>query len=101
MDQIDISIEGQTVVSAKTRMPSERNIEVNALSQVSATVTTICNGRDADDNMRDLVQRDRLSNDVRVGVENVLPEFVSHDNAWLRRGRVRLCISPGGIESRT
>ena len=63
-------------------MPFERNKEffrVNALKLIRC---------DADHDMRDVVQRQRLPDDVRIGAQPVLPESVSQNHDGLRRERV-------------
>ena len=46
--------------------------------------------RDADHDMRDVIQRERLADDVRIGAQMVLPEPVSqnHDGFSLQRSSI-------------
>ena len=73
-------------------IPSERKKE---LSFLIAHVTGKMLRRDADHDMRDAIQRERLSDDVRIGAQLVLPVAVSqnHDGFSCQR------VIPGRVES--
>ena len=62
---------------SEKRMPFERNKEFSSLkTEVALELIR----RDADHDMRDVVQRQRLADDVRIGAELVLPEPVSQNH---------------------
>ena len=76
----------RTFVSARSgAIPFEREKE---LSLLIAHVTGKMLRRDADHDMRDAIQRERLSDDVRVGTHLVLPVAVSKNHDGFSGQRV-------------
>ena len=80
-------------------MPFERNKE---FFSVKNKMTVELLRRDADHDMRDAIQRQRLPDDVRIGAQLVLPEAVSQNHdGFSRQGSSITASNPGPRASAT
>ena len=80
-------------------MPFEGNEECSSHESEVPLKLIRC---DADHDMGNAIQRQRLPDDLRIGGQPVLPEIVSHDHDGRRRWRVvRLSSNPAPRASAT